>query len=403
MYSENSIGPVANIKVVGIGGGGNNAVNRMINANITSAQFVAINTDKQALLMSKADLRLQIGEKLTRGLGAGADPEVGQKAAEESKASITEMLKDSDLVFITAGMGGGTGTGAAPVVAQIAKDMGILTIAVVTKPFNFEGRKRMENAEKGLEGLRKYVDTLVVIPNDKLLKLVPKGTPIVEAFRYADDVLRQGIQGISDLIVTPSLINLDFADVRSIMKNKGLAHMGIGRGKGENKTIEAVRQAVSSPLLETTIEGATGVLINVKGGNDLPLDEVYEAVDLVKEVVDETGNIIFGAAIDEAMNDEVEITIIATGFKGTPDEEPEVEKAREDVQAYGSFDKEKYDQYVRKNETNALGLGVRRVVEEKRPEPVVEEDEEPVQTQTSRISIREADIPPFLRKIKKDR
>lgn len=403
MYSENSIGPVANIKVVGIGGGGNNAVNRMINANITSAQFVAINTDKQALLMSKADLRLQIGEKLTRGLGAGADPEVGQKAAEESKASITEMLKDSDLVFITAGMGGGTGTGAAPVVAQIAKDMGILTIAVVTKPFNFEGRKRMENAEKGLEGLRKYVDTLVIIPNDKLLKLVPKGTPIVEAFRYADDVLRQGIQGISDLIVTPSLINLDFADVRSIMKNKGLAHMGIGRGKGENKTIEAVRQAVSSPLLETTIEGATGVLINVKGGNDLPLDEVYEAVDLVKEVVDETGNIIFGAAIDEAMNDEVEITIIATGFKGTPDEEPEVEKAREDVQAYGSFDKEKYDQYVQKNETNALGLGVRRVVEEKRPEPVVEEDEEPVQTQTSRISIREADIPPFLRKIKKDR
>ncbi len=403
MYSENSIGPVANIKVVGIGGGGNNAVNRMINANITSAQFVAINTDKQALLMSKADLRLQIGEKLTRGLGAGADPEVGQKAAEESKASITEMLKDSDLVFITAGMGGGTGTGAAPVVAQIAKDMGILTIAVVTKPFNFEGRKRMENAERGLEGLRKYVDTLVVIPNDKLLKLVPKGTPIVEAFRYADDVLRQGIQGISDLIVTPSLINLDFADVRSIMKNKGLAHMGIGRGKGENKTIEAVRQAVSSPLLETTIEGATGVLINVKGGNDLPLDEVYEAVDLVKEVVDETGNIIFGAAIDEAMNDEVEITIIATGFKGTPDEEPEVEKAREDVQVYGSFDKEKYDQYVQKNETNALGLGVRRVVEEKRPEPVVEEDEEPVQTQTSRISIREADIPPFLRKIKKDR
>lgn len=401
MYSENSIGPVANIKVVGIGGGGNNAVNRMINANITSAQFVAINTDKQALLMSKADLRLQIGEKLTRGLGAGADPEVGQKAAEESKASITEMLKDSDLVFITAGMGGGTGTGAAPVVAQIAKDMGILTIAVVTKPFNFEGRKRMENAERGLEGLRKYVDTLVVIPNDKLLKLVPKGTPIVEAFRYADDVLRQGIQGISDLIVTPSLINLDFADVRSIMKNKGLAHMGIGRGKGENKTIEAVRQAVSSPLLETTIEGATGVLINVKGGNDLPLDEVYEAVDLVKEVVDETGNIIFGAAIDEAMNDEVEITIIATGFKGTPDEEPEVEKAREDVQAYGSFDKEKYDQYVQKNETNALGLGVRRVVEERRPEPEPEIVEEPIQT--SRISIREADIPPFLRKIKKDR
>ena len=224
MYSNTNIGPVANIKVIGIGGGGNNAVNRMINANIKSAQFVAINTDKQALLMSKAEVRLQIGEKLTRGLGAGAEPEVGQKAAEETKGIIAEMLKDSDLVFITAGMGGGTGTGAAPVVAQLAKEMGILTIAVVTKPFNFEGRKRMENAERGLENLRKYVDTLVVIPNDKLLKLVPKGTPIVEAFRYADDVLRQGIQGISDLIVTPSLINLDFADVRSIMKNKGLAH-----------------------------------------------------------------------------------------------------------------------------------------------------------------------------------
>ena len=397
MYSESSIGPVANIKVVGIGGGGNNAVNRMINANITSAQFVAINTDKQALLMSKADLRLQIGEKLTRGLGAGADPEVGQKAAEESKASITEMLKDSDLVFITAGMGGGTGTGAAPVVAQIAKEMGILTIAVVTKPFNFEGRKRMENAELGLENLSKYVDTLVVIPNDKLLKLVPKGTPIVEAFRYADDVLRQGIQGISDLIVTPSLINLDFADVRSIMKNKGLAHMGIGRGTGENKTIEAVRQAVSSPLLETTIEGATGVLINVKGGNDLPLDEVYEAVDLVKEVVDLESNIIFGAAIDEAMSDEVEITIIATGFKALPEEEPEeVERAREEVKAYGGFDKEKYDQYA---QNGAMDLGVRRQAET----PVERAPERPVEAPTSRISIKEADIPPFLRKIKRDR
>ncbi|MEG1499917.1 MAG: cell division protein FtsZ, partial [Clostridia bacterium] len=213
MYSNSNISPVANIKVIGVGGGGNNAVNRMINANITSAQFVAINTDKQALLMSKAELRLQIGEKLTRGLGAGAEPDIGQKAAEESKASISEILKDCDLVFITAGMGGGTGTGAAPIVAQLAKEMGILTIAVVTKPFSFEGKRRMENAEKGLENLRKFVDTLVVIPNDKLLKLVPKGTPIVEAFRYADDVLRQGIQGISDLIVQPNLINLDFADV----------------------------------------------------------------------------------------------------------------------------------------------------------------------------------------------
>jgi cell division protein FtsZ len=403
MYATSNIGPVANIKVIGIGGGGNNAVNRMINANITSAQFVAINTDKQALLMSKADLRLQIGEKLTRGLGAGADPEIGQKAAEESKASISEMLKDSDLVFITAGLGGGTGTGAAPIVAQLAKEMGILTIAVVTKPFNFEGRKRMENAEKGLEALKKYVDTLVVIPNDKLLKLVPKGTPIVEAFRYADDVLRQGIQGISDLIVTPSLINLDFADVRSIMKNRGLAHMGIGRGKGENKTIEAVRQAVSSPLLETTIEGATGVLINVKGGNDLPLDEVYEAVDLVREVVDDDGNIIFGAAIDEAMNEEVEITIIATGFKGNLiQEDNQAQKAREEVKAYGGFDREKYDQYIQKN--NPIGINHGRLAEidkeqqKKEVNQVVEPDR-----QTSRIRINEADIPPFLRKIRRDR
>ena len=314
MYSANSISQIANIKVIGVGGGGNNAVNRMVAANITSAEFVAINTDKQALLMSKATHRIQIGEKLTRGLGAGADPEVGQKAAEESKAVITEVLKGCDLVFITAGMGGGTGTGAAPVVAQIAKELDILTIAVVTKPFNFEGRKRMENAEKGIANLKKFVDTLVVIPNDKLLKIVPKGTPIVEAFRCADDVLRQGIQGISDLIVTPSLINLDFADVKAIMKDKGLAHMGIGHGKGENKTIEAVRQAVQSPLLETTIEGATGILLNVKGGMDLPINEVDEAAALVKEVVDPSCNIIFGAGIDESLSEEVEITVIATGF-----------------------------------------------------------------------------------------
>lgn len=314
MYSANSISQVAKIKVIGVGGGGNNAVNRMMAANITSAEFVAINTDKQALIMSKAPHRIQIGEKLTRGLGAGADPEVGQKAAEESKAVITEMLKGCDLVFITAGMGGGTGTGAAPVIASVAKELDILTIAVVTKPFNFEGKKRMENAEKGIANLKKFVDTLVVIPNDKLLKIVPKGTPILEAFRCADDVLRQGIQGIADLIVTPSLINLDFADVKAIMKDKGLAHMGIGTAKGPNKTIDAVRQAVQSPLLETTIEGATGILLNVKGGMDLPIDEVNEAATLVKEVVDSGCNIIFGAGIDESLSEEVEITIIATGF-----------------------------------------------------------------------------------------
>ena len=322
-YENNKIEvpPVARIKVIGVGGGGNNAVNRMISAGIKSAQFIAINTDKQALLMNKAPVRIAIGEKATRGLGAGADPEIGAKAAEESKDAIIDQIKDSDLVFITAGMGGGTGTGAAPVVAQIAKELGILTIAVVTKPFLFEGKTREINSLNGIENLRKYVDTLVVIPNNKLLKIVPKGTSMVEAFRIADDVLRQGIQGISDLIVTPSLINLDFADVKSIMKNRGMAHMGIGYAKGDKKTIEAVKQAVSSPLLETSIEGATGVLINVKGGLDLPIDEVNDAAELVKQVVDPNCNIIFGAGIDENLSEEVEITIIATGFDSKPDEQ----------------------------------------------------------------------------------
>ena len=403
MYSNMNVGPVANIKVIGVGGGGNNAVNRMIDANITSAQFIAINTDKQALLLSKADHRLQIGEKLTRGLGAGADPDVGQKAAEESKSSISEMLKDCDLVFITAGMGGGTGTGAAPVVAQIAKEMGILTIAVVTKPFGFEGRKRQENAEKGLENLRKYVDTLVIIPNNKLLEIVPQKTPIIEAFLYADDVLRQGIQGISDLIVTPSLINLDFADVRSIMKNTGLAHMGIGHAKGENKTIEAVRQAVSSPLLETTIEGATGVILNVKGGLDLPLDEVYEAANLVREVVDPACNIIFGAGIDEGMNDEVEITIIATGFQNKlTGQEKDLSKVKKDVEAANNFSDHRYDGFP-----TTKRLFPR---EEEQPKPQPQPQPQHVEppkaefrknsdgTESSRLHVDDAYVPPFLRK-----
>lgn len=313
-YEEIEVPPIAKIKVIGVGGGGNNSVNRMIAAGIKSAQFVAINTDKQALLTNKAPIRIAIGEKSTKGLGAGAHPEVGRKAAEESKEAIADQIKDANLVFITAGMGGGTGTGAAPVVAQIAKEMGILTVAVVTKPFVFEGRTRIKNAEEGLDNLRKFVDTLVIIPNDKLWKIVPKGTSMVDAFKVADDVLRQGIQGISDLIVSPSLINLDFADVETTMKNRGLAHMGIGYGKGENKTIEAVKMAVQSPLLDTTIEGATGVLINIKGGLELPIDEVYQAAQLVQDVVDEDCNIIFGASVDENMKDEVQITIIATGF-----------------------------------------------------------------------------------------
>ena len=397
MYNNTNIGPVANIKVIGIGGGGNNAVNRMISANITSAHYVAINTDKQDLLMSNADQRLQIGEKITRGLGAGAEPEIGQKAAEESKGNISEILKDTDLVFITSGMGGGTGTGAAPVLAQLAKEMGILTIAVVTKPFSFEGRKRMENSEKGLENLKKYVDTLVVIPNDKLFQIVPKGTTIVEAFRYADDVLRQGIQGISDLIVTPGLINLDFADVRSVMKNKGLAHMGIGHYKGENKTIEAVRQAVSSPLLETTIEGATGVLLNVKGGLDLPLNEVYEAADLVKQVVDPNCNIIFGSGIDESMNDEVEITIIATGFNGSlfDEKEKDLNKVKSDVEAFNNFDgKRAFGANVFGNQQTQTPTAPQQPAPQAKPEQV---------ENSSRIHIDDTDIPPFLRKLKKDR
>lgn len=312
-----NISPVCQILVVGVGGGGNNAINRMISAGVKSAKFLAVNTDKQALMISNAQDQIQIGEKLTRGRGAGADAEVGRKAAEESRAEIAEKLKGTDLVFVTAGMGGGTGTGAAPVIASIAKEMGILTIAVVTKPFEFEGRTRMLNAEMGIRNLSKCVDTLVVIPNDRLLQVVPKGTSFVDAFKYADDVLRQGIQGIADLIATPSLINLDFADVRTVMKNRGLAHMGIGESSGEGRNVDAVRQAVASPLLETTIEGAQAVIINVCGGFDMSLDEVNEAVRLVKEVVDPSANTIFGATIDEEYKDKIKITVIATGFQNS--------------------------------------------------------------------------------------
>lgn len=376
---------ICNIKVVGVGGGGNNAVNSMVNSNITSAEFVAVNTDKQALLMSRAKHRIQIGEKLTRGLGAGSDPEIGLRAAEESKEVLKQMLEGTDLVFITAGMGGGTGTGAAPVIAGIAKEMGILTIAVVTKPFSFEGRRRMENAEKGIKELKGSVDTLVVIPNEKLLKIVPKGTAVIEAFRTADDVLRQGIQGISDLIVTPSLINLDFADVKTIMKNRGLAHMGLGRGKGENRTIEAVRQAVSSPLLETTIEGATGIILNIKGGLDLTLEEVYEAADLVKEVVDPTCNIIFGSGIEETMEDEVEITVIATGFSGTT----LTDDMKKDIIRTVSNDMQRANDYA----NHEQDIKVNNLYEEN----IVEEEEE------QEPEIDDEDIPPFLRRIKRNR
>ncbi len=302
------------IKVMGIGGGGCNAINSMIESNVSSAEFIAVNTDNQALLLSKAEKCIQIGEILTKGLGAGSDPNIGEAAAEESKDQIAEALKGADLLFIAAGMGGGTGTGAASVVARIARELGILTVAVVTKPFSFEGRVRNENANKGVANLKKYVDTLVIIPNDKLLQFLPGNVGMVDAFKVADDMLKQGIVGIVDLIATPSLINLDFADVNTVMRNQGLAHMGVGRAKGENRVIESVRQAVSSPLLETTIEGAKSVILNVTGGKDLMLGEVNEAAVLIQGIIDERANIIFGATIDERMVDEVKITVIATGF-----------------------------------------------------------------------------------------
>ncbi len=304
----------AKIKVIGVGGGGNNAVNRMIENGVQGIDYLAINTDRQALNVSKAGSKLQIGEKLTRGLGAGANPEVGMKAAEESKAEIQEALEGANMVFITAGMGGGTGTGAAPIVAEVAKSMGILTIGVVTKPFMFEGLRRKKQAELGIKELKKRVDTLLTIPNDRLLKIAERKTSIVDAFKMADDVLRQGIQGISDLIALPALINLDFADVQTVMKDQGLAHMGIGQASGENRAEEAARLATQSPLLETSIQGAKGVILNITGGNDLGIFEVNEAAELVRELVDPDAHIIYGTRIDESLEDELVITVIATGF-----------------------------------------------------------------------------------------
>lgn len=302
------------IKVVGVGGGGSNAVDGMVDAKINGVDFISVNTDKQALCRSKAEYKVQIGEKLTKGLGAGADPEVGRKAAEESKNEIIKLLEDSEMVFITAGMGGGTGTGAAPVIAQIAKEMGKLTVGVVTKPFTFEGRKRMKQAETGIEELKSKVDTLITIPNDRLLQVVQKNTSMLQAFSIADDVLRQAIQSVSELIKVPGIINLDFADVKRIMGDKGLAHIGIGSAKGDNKAIEAVRQAIESPLLETSIVGARGVILNISGGLDLSLVEINEASNIIYESCHEDVDLIFGANVKEELGDEVTVTVIATGF-----------------------------------------------------------------------------------------
>src|SRR3954453_21029330 len=305
---------LAVIKVVGVGGGGTNAVNRMVDAGLSGVEFIAVNTDAQALMMCDADLKIHIGSKATRGLGAGADPNVGQAAAQESRDELKEALKGADMIFVTAGEGGGTGTGAAPIVAELGRELDALTVGVVTRPFAFEGRKRSDQAERGIENLRDRVDTLIVIENDRLLQVVEKRTSIVEAFRMADDILRQGVQGITDLITIPGLVNLDFADVRTIMRDAGSALMGIGRASGENRAAEAARAAVSSPLLEASIEGATGILLNVTGGSEIGLFEVNEAAEVVTSAADQNANVIFGAVIDESLDDEVRVTVIATGF-----------------------------------------------------------------------------------------
>lgn len=308
----------AQIKVIGVGGGGSNAVNRMIDAGLNGVSFIAINTDKQALSGSKAETKLQIGEKLTKGLGAGANPEIGQKAAEESMDDLTKFIAGSDMVFITAGMGGGTGTGAAPIIAKAAKDLGVLTVGVVTKPFTFEGKKRKDHAELGIKFLKKYVDSLVVVPNDKLLQIAEKNTTMLEAFTMADEVLKQGVQGISDLIAEAGLINLDFADVKTVMSDRGIAHMGVGRGKGDTRVADAVKAAVESPLLETSINGAKAILLNIMGGYDLGMLEVNEAADQIEKAADKDAIVIFGASVKEDMHDEIVITVIATGFEDRP-------------------------------------------------------------------------------------
>jgi cell division protein FtsZ len=305
---------LAVLKVVGVGGGGSNAVNRMVDAGLKGVEFVAVNTDAQALLMCEADVKLHIGAEATRGLGAGANPDVGYAAAMESRDEIKEALKGADMVFVTAGEGGGTGTGGAPVIADIARELGALTVGVVTRPFNFEGRKRAEQAQKGVTELRDKVDTLIIIPNDRLLQVIEKQTSVMDAFRMADDILRQGVQGITDLITIPGLVNLDFADVRAVMSDAGSALMGIGEAEGENRAAEAARAAVSSPLLEASVEGATGILLNITGGSDIGLFEVNEAAEVVTGAADQNANVIFGAVIDDNLAGKVRVTVIATGF-----------------------------------------------------------------------------------------
>ncbi|EZH67157.1 cell division protein FtsZ [Bacillaceae bacterium JMAK1] len=325
---EMDMDQLAQIKVIGVGGGGSNAVNRMIENGLQGVEFIAVNTDAQALQLSQAETKLQLGGKLTRGLGAGANPDIGKKAAEESKEQLEECLTGADMVFITAGMGGGTGTGAAPVIAEVAKEIGALTVGVVTRPFSFEGKKRSTHAKDGIEALKEKVDTLIVIPNDRLLEIVDKNTPMLEAFREADNVLRQGVQGISDLIATPGLINLDFADVKTVMSEKGSALMGIGIATGENRAAEAAKKAISSPLLETSVDGAQGVLMNITGGSNLSLFEVHEAAEIVSDASDPEVNMIFGSVINENLKEEIVVTVIATGFDDVADKKAKQQKVR---------------------------------------------------------------------------
>ncbi len=353
----------ANIKVIGIGGAGCNAVNRMIDANLSGVSYVAVNTDKQALNKSRADNKIQIGEKLTRGLGAGGNPEIGQKSAEESLEAIEDFVAGADLIFITAGMGGGTGTGAAPIIAKAAKTSGALTIGVVTRPFSFEGKKRREHADLGVKFLKNYVDSLVVVPNDKLLEISDKNTSIMEAFKMADEVLKDGVEGIATLISDAGLINLDFADVKTIMSDRGMAHMGVGRGKGENRVSDAIKNAIESPLLETSIRGAKGVLLNIEGGYDLGMLEVNEASELIHQQVDEEAVIIFGTSVREDMEGEIKVTVIATGFEDsigksrTPEPvKKEVTKEQEDIFNYVQSQTEPIDRTFRPSMHTELSL-----------------------------------------------
>lgn len=376
---DTNMDELARIKVIGVGGGGNNAVNRMIEHGVEGVEFIAANTDAQALNLSKAETKVQIGNKLTRGLGAGANPEVGKKAAEESREQLEEVLAGADMIFVTAGMGGGTGTGAAPVIAQVAKDLGALTVGVVTRPFSFEGKRRSNQAISGIDTLKGSVDTLIVIPNDRLLEIVDKNTPMLEAFREADNILRQGVQGISDLIAKPGLINVDFADVKTIMYDKGSALMGIGVATGETRATEAAKKAISSPLLETSIDGAHGILMNITGGTNLSLYEVQEAADLVTNAADEEVNVIFGSVINENLNDEIIVTVIATGFDESVQK---AEASRRDIRPT---------------------IGQKQQAATRAPEEPVQREQQPQQSQRPKQEDDELDIPTFLRNRNRNR